>query len=272
MLDLILGNDEKAFSLGEIYAYFRPWHERHYKSNCRCGTRDCPVHAKLKSYEESELHLNVFDEFEVDFVIDSSKNLNWIIDSNQWAKKAGINVINLLIYKSALSHSYSHFKRGQNAMYFRKEYLYYKKYFETKLPFISVHYDQLVENPNNVLRCLCKAIEMPFFKRKNKFWEKKHHYFFGSGGVSRLLRSKNPSIRGNEAFSDDFKSLIPTMNENISNDTFLQSMINILESNNVFNKNQQFKMEDSKLRFPLAYHYRRLIQWYKKFRLEKNIT
>jgi hypothetical protein len=43
MLDLILGNDPKGFSLGEVANWFYPWRTHHFDIKCGCGIYPCPV-------------------------------------------------------------------------------------------------------------------------------------------------------------------------------------------------------------------------------------
>jgi hypothetical protein len=53
MLDLIIGNDDKGFSLGEIYAWFRPYRTHHLNIKCSCDGIDCPWD-KLKYIKEDD--------------------------------------------------------------------------------------------------------------------------------------------------------------------------------------------------------------------------
>jgi len=96
MLDLMLGNNRKAFSCGEIHSRFRP-HRRHQREGfrttvtppevarirCSCRRQPCPVWEKLSDQPEHEFHLGVFDRLGVTVVADSSKRLSWVLDAHR---------------------------------------------------------------------------------------------------------------------------------------------------------------------------------------------
>lgn len=73
MVELMLGNDQRAFSLGEVYAWFRPFRTHHSKIICSCGQENC-LWDKLKNIKEHEFHKKAFEVLNVDILVDSSKN------------------------------------------------------------------------------------------------------------------------------------------------------------------------------------------------------
>jgi len=138
MADLMLGNDPRAFSLGEVHAWFRPFRTHHFKIICSCGQKNCPWGNLESLKKEHEFHKKAFDLLDVDILVDSSKNLPWVIDNNIWAKKNNITVHNVLLYKEPVNFFYSFWKRGVPIQKAKKnEFIkYYKRFFQTGLPFM----------------------------------------------------------------------------------------------------------------------------------------
>ena len=83
MLDLIIGNDPAAFSCGEIYALYRPWRKHHFTPVCGCG-EECEYLSEFKQIREDQFHNLLFETFGFSWVVDSSKDLNWVIDNQDW--------------------------------------------------------------------------------------------------------------------------------------------------------------------------------------------
>ena len=113
MLDLMLGNSDSEFSCGEIYALFRPYRTHHFNPDCCCGAKHCLVWNKLSKLNESEFHAAALAQTGIHHVVDSSKDLNWVLDSNRWASHQDIPVKNVLLWKQPIDLAYSHWKRGR---------------------------------------------------------------------------------------------------------------------------------------------------------------
>jgi len=127
MLDLILGNDPKGFSVGEVVNWFYPWRTHHFDIKCGCGVYPCPVWEKIKNFKANEFHEKVLDNLNLNFIVDSSKNLPWVVDSNVRAiKKRKFTAYNILIFKDPVSLYYSFWKRGDKS--FSNLFRAYKDY------------------------------------------------------------------------------------------------------------------------------------------------
>ena len=112
MLDLMLGSGTRAFSCGEVFAWFRPFEPRHFSPECACGCVPCPVWDELSDLTEERFHAGVIDRLGMQIVVDSSKSLDWVSDANAWARASGLRVENVLIWKDPLSLGFSFWKRG----------------------------------------------------------------------------------------------------------------------------------------------------------------
>lgn len=242
MVDLMLGNDPRAFSLGEVYAWFRPFRAHHFNIICSCGQNNCPWE-KLKTLKENEFYQKCFELLDVDTLVDSSKNLPWVIDNNIWAEENGITVRNVLLFKDPISFFYSFWKRGVPLEQARNnEFIkYYKRFFQTNIPFIALGYDNFVADPAITLENLCKVLEIPYFAGKERFWEKEHHHLFGSRGTRKQVEISKSEIRKKEDYPQEFKNIIPQFETGIAKDQTFQNILSKLKAHEMQNTKGQSK-------------------------------
>jgi hypothetical protein len=261
MVDLIIGNDPKGFSLGEVYAWFRPFRSHHFKIICSCEGYNCPWDQLMK-LKESEFHKECFEILDVNILVDSSKDLPWVIDSNITAGNIGISVYNILLYKDPVSFFYSFWKRGVSINKARRnEFLkYYKRFFESNLPFIAVNYDKLVSDPAAALENLCQKLGIPYFEGKERFWEKAHHHLFGSRGTRKQVEKSKSIIREKEDYPQEFKNIIPKIEADNRHDKEFLSIFEKLEAHELWNNN----LSTAAIRKPYWYYLAKLKQKFKQ--------
>jgi hypothetical protein len=231
MLDLMLGSDDNAFSLGEVHAWFRPFRKHHRHIDCNCGDRQCAYWNSILPVREADFFEKAFDQLNVEFLIDSSKNLVWAIDNNRWAQKNDIKVINIVMYKPILNYVYSIWKRGESvdaALYRYKKY--YLRLMSSGIPVITVSFSELVSCPENVLQKICEITGQVYSVDRTEFWKYDHHHIFGSGGVRAQSRKGTSEIQGREDFPLEFESLIPLIKNKIENDNKLNEINHFLFS------------------------------------------
>jgi len=256
MLDLILGNDNRSFSLGEISAWFRPYREHHFDIVCSCHKQPCPYWEKIKDLPESKFHKKSFNLLDVDFLIDSSKNLNWGIDNNLWSAKNNIKTYNIVVYKRPINYIYSIWKRGgdvDDAIY--RYTTYYKQFLETNINFLSIEYEELVNNTENILENLCLIIGQKYFKGKENFWEKQHHHAFGSMGARKQIEGGNSKIRKKEEFPREYIDMVPLIEEKLEKNkdfVFIRGSLIKFDLRNGYSCNQK------RIKKPLWYFARNL--------------
>jgi len=236
MLDLMLGNSDDAFSTGEIYALFRPFRMHHFDPVCNCGDPDCAVWAELRHVPEHQLHLRVSQQPGIRYVIDSSKDLRWVLDSNRWAAKNGLQVRNLLIWKDPIDLAHSHWKRGRPVDYFRKAFLdYYQRFLTLNLPFVSVSYSRLVTADTRVFAMLCENLGMTSSLDQAEFWHKQHHHFFGSAGTASQVGEGSSTLSLRRDFPEEFVSAYDAYLEALGPDTEMNELIAQLEAHEISN-------------------------------------
>ena len=269
MLDLMLGNAHDAFSCGEVHAWFRPFRSHHFKVVCSCGKNLCPYWEKIKNFPENEFHRKVFEKLDVNFVIDSSKEILWILNNNRWAEENQIKVINLLIWKDPIDLIYSYWKRGRGLKRGRISFLKcYKRFFRMELPFISVSYNELAKNPQKKLHDICNIIGMKYFLGKERFWEKQHHYLFGSGGIRKQLENDEPKeIKLTEEFPQDFKKQLNYLHTMIENDREIEKIVQKLKRAEVSSVNRiEYEKKKNQIIkvYPMWYYFKKLKRIYKR--------
>lgn len=266
MLDLILGNAADAFSCGEVSAWFRPYRQHHFNINCSCGSNPCLVWERIKSVPENEFHAYVIKRLQVDFVIDSSKDLCWLIDAQNWAIVNGIKTVNLILWKNPIDLSYSYWKRGYSLSYWRQIFVNtYSRFLDTGLPFRAINYNDLIGNPRGKIAEICAAVEMQYFEGKERFWVKEHHYLFGSAGVRRQVNAKESVIYSRETYSPEFEGYINSVQNQIERDSQIQHLIKCLIKADVSSVDLDFSKEK-----PL-YLRRTYPVWYYRKRLFRNL-
>lgn len=234
MLDVMLGNGKNAFSCGEVYAWFRPWRTHHRKIRCACGSDPCPVWEKIAHVPEAAFHRAVCERLGIDFVVDSSKELRWLIDNQPWAKKSEMSVFNILIYKPPLELAYSQFKRGRDPMGWRGDFIsYHDRLLKLGLPFSAVSYRELAQAPGKTLADICSRIGMAYESGQERAARVQSHHTFGSFGLRRQLDGGGLSVRAEPDFSSDFTREREALEAQIARDGEVSDVLGELERRHV---------------------------------------
>lgn len=231
LLDLIIGNDTRAFSLGEVYAWHRPWRTHHYKIKCSCGEEPCPEWEKIKFIKEKHFHKQAFEKLDVDFLVDSSKEVTWLMDVNLWyTENSSIEVVNFLMYKDPISHIYSYWKRGKSINAALKDYKsYYLKILKGNLPFISINYDRFVEFPEKYLYNMCQILKMDYSAEKLNFGGIVSHHLFGSMGTRKQMMASSSKIDSNQEYQKEFIDIIPQIEKLLEKDKDIHNIVSNLK-------------------------------------------
>lgn len=226
MLDLMLGATPDSFSCGEAFGWFRPWESEnlavtpeHMRLRCSCGAMPCPVWRALRDVEPERFHRTVVDTLGVNQVIDSSKELRWVVDARRWASETGLRTTTVLIWKDPLELAYSWWKRGwlgepddrgqidtRIGLKSIREFIdYHSELLEADVDPIAVSYSSLVNDPAQGIEQLCGKLGVPYVSGQERFWNKDHHFIFGSGTVRKGLVEGHGRIYYDEP-SDEFRA------------------------------------------------------------------
>ena len=269
MLDLILGNAPDAFSCGEVAAWFRPFRRHHFQIECACGQNPCPVWKKIKDVHESVFHTSVARELKMNYVIDSSKDICWLIDAQKWAAVGGLRTVILLIWKDPVSLAYSYWKRGREISSWRRSFIKcYGRVMQLGLPFISIKYDDLMEDPPHSVEKLCNALEISYFEGKERFWEGKYHYLFGSSGVRAQVASGQSYFEKRKDFPKEFQQQMNKIEKQLTEHDQTKQIIERLTQADIFhNRGGTFSTNTPEMpRFlPLWYYRKKFIRTLRRY-------
>lgn len=270
-LDMIISNDEKGFSCGEVNALFYPYRKHHYNPECGCGDPDCSIWKGIQNIPPKTLFQELFKKLKhIDFIVDSSKMVPWQYKYVKLLRKQNIKTKHLLIWKTPYELAYSYNKRRQLKRWKGKWIQYHLKYIAFIHNFKAVKYADFVNN-NEVLEKICEYLEIDYFPDKINYWEKKHHILFGndsakiinnnsdSGQLSRvkekILNKTNQSIldidnKANRIYYDKIADsvVIKEVDKTISKKT-IQKILNVLNQHDLLIPAEPPTKPD--LRYPL---------------------
>jgi hypothetical protein len=179
---MTLGNDPHGFAGGEIRLLFHPGKEFQVNENwtCGCDDLDCRLWDKVLKNGESHLYETIFDECpEVNFIVDSSKNVLWASEHSERLAKRGIEAHNIVIWKSTMEFAASLKKRGRlSALH---HWTRYHQFYASVMPeWRAVAYRCYTREQDAVLQAVCDYTGIPMFPGKERFWEKSHHVLGGN--------------------------------------------------------------------------------------------
>ncbi len=247
ILDMMLSNSPKGFSLGEIHALFRPYRPHHFTPMCGCNNNECNIWSDVKSAGEDKLYSAVFKKFpKVDYLIDSSKNPLWIKEQSERLKKQNIDVQHVLIWKSPEYFAHSMLKRGKTK--WKKAWInYYQLYLHHIRNFHSIPYESLVESPSNRIKEVCNYCGIEYQPEMEAFWGKQHHTLFGNKSA-KIHLTNTPIDQGNNDTkesshrkiynkSEDIKELPKNILSEVHSNKKMLSIVQYLNESNTPQKN-----------------------------------
>ncbi len=260
MLDLMLGSATDAFSVGEVYAWLRPWRTYHYQLKCSCGQDPCRIWQEIRSVPEEFFHSKLSKLVEKTHIIDSSKNLNWVIDNNIRAQNQNNRVFNILIYKHPIDSYYSFWKRGVSYWKWYYGYVsYHIRLFQSHLPFLAISLDELITNPPDTIKKVCAVIGLQYTVGQEKFWEFEHHILSGSAGTMRQIDQVGEIQQKN--YQSPFKENLEQYQRRMSRSLPLSSIVRKVI-------NQDYKIPQQGLhkniKKPVWYYYYQLKSRYRR--------
>lgn len=271
MLDLMLGNDDRSFSMGEVHAWFRPFRKHHKTIDCNCGDPDCDIWNKVKHYSEAGFFKNIFSELDVDFIIDSSKFLPWIIDQNDKLYQSEIKIVNFIVYKPIINYVYSVWKRGESVDAALNRYkLYYKRFLESGLMAHSIDFQDLVLSTDKVLNTIVGITGQLEVEQRSQFWLKEHHHLYGSGGIRNQVRKGSSLIKEKNDYPEEFMKVMEKINKRVEGDAALSEIVTLLKQINCLHVERTKELTyTKKVIKPKWYYYLKLKNKYRSLFTEQ---
>jgi len=226
ILHLMLGSGNDAFACGEVGKWYR-------LARYREGVHLPPSLNQFEDTPEENFHAQVLQAFGVDYVIDSSKGIDWIIDTHRWASKHGLKVFNLLMWKHPVDQAHSRWKRNDFDRWYEEYIRYYENFFfRSGLDFFTVSYDELVAEPAGKLKLICRHIGMPYFEGKEHFWEENHSHAGGNEGVRDQLDAGTTRIE-KRPHKPGYESYARRVRQRVNDDERLRKILNLLRQSEV---------------------------------------
>lgn len=213
MLDLMLGNGPDAFSCGEVHALFRPFRTSHRGLRARLeaprpGGDDTVLSEawrKIGPVPASRFHARVAESSRVPCVVDSSKDLSWLVDSHDWARRGGLRVANVVIWKRPEELAFSFHKRDLSLDASRHHFLtYYARLRATGVPIASLRWRDLAAGPGPLLENLCRLLGLAWFEGRERFWESRAEPILGNSGTRAQAADGLSAVRPPEGLPRDF--------------------------------------------------------------------
>jgi hypothetical protein len=280
MLALILGNHPCSFTCGEAVNLFRPMHTHHFTPKCACGQEPCPVWSRLRDTTEQTFYGDVFSALDVRVLIDSSKELSWLVDARAWARRSlpGVEVVNVFTYKDPLDLSYSFWKRGRDPMFWRSQFVvYYQRLFAIRLPLLTVKLGRLLASPATTVRQMCDVLGLPYVSGMERFWEGEQHHLFGNLGVRRQTQAGQSAFETTPPRDDRFAQHEDDVRRAIAGDAEVRDIMRRLDAAEIGNRQDPVPHQDVEIRppYPLWYYGQRLRRAYRRYRprtLDRRVT
>lgn len=189
MLGLMLASGNDAVSCGEACAWFRV-------ARYRPDATVPEAYDLLKEENERSFHRRLMAQHGVQFAVDSSKDVDWVIDHTRWGEHSGLRVFNLLIHKSPVDIALSWWKRDEYEQWYRYYLRYHLQLLCSGLDFWTVSYDDLVAQPGPTLQRICRLTGLPYFEGKEQFWNYEHELLgTNSRGVRSQLSQRRSTIK-----------------------------------------------------------------------------
>jgi hypothetical protein len=191
--DLALGSGPRAFSCGEVSAWFRPWRPHHLDFRCNCGDAHCERWVRTARARPSRFHRAVVDDLDVDVVVDSSKTFSWAVDSTRWARRNDMKAAMVIAWKEPKDLAFSFFKRSRRpasidaAM--RSFAFHYAAYLALDVPKVAVRNEDLRDRPAATVASLCTVLGIDHESDQHEFWRHEHHHLFGSSSASEQVQT-----------------------------------------------------------------------------------
>lgn len=232
LLDLILANDPKAMSLGEIYSLYHPTRKHHFEELEKL--KKDSVWLKIITDGKKKLYPNLIKYFpEVDIFVDSSKDPFWF-HYHEKRNKTICDIKHVLIYKSPEELAKSYIKRGNPKGWYKTYVHYHKQYFSLIYNFRTIGYKDLVANEDE-LKCLCKDLGIDYFDGKRNYWEKQQNTFFGSNSVksqkaNKATKQMRDYDRSDVTYDKPDNDIIDAANGQLKNNEEIKDIFNALKT------------------------------------------
>jgi hypothetical protein len=234
-LALMLGNGPDSVSVGEATAWFRPFRTHHRTLDCVCEYQPCPVWTGLREVKPKGFPAQALRLSGASFVIDSSKDLSWVIDVHRWARRENLRTLDIVLWKDPIDLCYSFWRREMPPNLWRSEFLkYYGRALSMGIGSCSVSFHDLKRRPGEVMTRISRLTGLKDFPAKREFWSSSHHSLFGSRSVRNQVSVGRPTFAPESPYEEAFGKDLPRLADEIRQDADLQRIVRRLQRIDVF--------------------------------------
>ena len=192
VLDLMIGASEDSVSLGELGRAYYPLHPHHMRKECGCLDPECEYWDGISDSAQRDVHQRVFSKHGGDVLVDSTKDPHWIKDRSEELSRAGIDVLNILVWKTPQEIEASFRKRGMGKKWRKHWVNYHRLYFSLVEEFVVIPFSSIISSN----RELEKRLEKVKIEVNRNYWEKPTCSLFGNDSAKRhLYKSKSDNYR-----------------------------------------------------------------------------
>ena len=196
---MMLANDPKGLAIGEVKSLFLPVLAKHTQPECSCEEPNCSFWNRIRKQGADHLYETIFDLCpQVDTIVDSSKFPFWIDRQNKQLPAKGIQVENVLIWKTPVEYAASCWKRREifprNWQQWARDWVdYHRLYLSLVQNWQGVQYANLAANSAQTLTAVGNYLGLPYFPGKERFWEKPQHVLFGNRAARGVPKARKPN-------------------------------------------------------------------------------
>lgn len=196
LLGLILGSHSSGFYAGEA-AKTRYLHDNGKplrKRSCKfCGT-DCPVWANFYPQPEPDLYEQLAHHVQRSFVIDSTKNVDWLLCQWQRLCAVGVNVFFIFLQRDGRAVFNSRLRKYKERSPHDLIEQWRTQIYQTQ-EFYTVfsgkkrvlRYEKLATEPEATLRDLCDWLDLTYEPPMLDYTHYPHHVLGGNNGTQSLV-------------------------------------------------------------------------------------
>ena len=107
---------------------------------------------------------------------------------------------------------------------------------------------------------LCERLGMPYDERRMNFWEKEHHYFFGSAGTKQQVKRDGGSkVQNKRQFPQEFLDAYAAEEKWLSANPRFTAVLDALRNNDLSQPFEADSWQGEKLIKP-AWYYRHIVK------------
>jgi len=201
LLGLVLGSHSQCFYAGEAAKtrYLQNPQANLRKRSCKFCGLDCPVWGNFVLRPDQDLYEQLAQKVHRSFIVDSSKNLDWIQAQVQHLKSLNVQVYFIFLKRDSRAVVSSRLRKypdqsPESLIRDWREQIQKTQLFFEQLssPKISLHYEKFATEASTVTQELCQFLDIDYEPTMLDYSQHTHHVLGGNNGTQFLVaKSQN---------------------------------------------------------------------------------